>query len=66
MKLFQATRINQSKSTVSAIKWFNLLKDKHQRKFVMFDIKYLYPSITQDLFNKALKFASNLINTFIF
>ena len=66
MKLFQATRINQSKSTVNAIKWFNLPKDKHLMKFVMFDIKDLYPFITQDLFNKALKFASNLVNTFIF
>ena len=61
MKLFQATKINQWKSMVSAIKWFNSLKDKHLMKFVMFDIKDFYPSITQDLLNKALNFASEYI-----
>ena len=60
-KLFQATKINQWKNTVSAIKWFNSLKDKHLMKFVMFDIKDFYPSITQDLLNKALNFASEYI-----
>ena len=38
MKLFQATKINQWKNTVSAIKWFNSLKNKHLMKFVTFDI----------------------------
>ena len=45
MKLFQATKTSQWKNTVSTIKWFNSLKDKHLRKFVMFDIKDFYPSI---------------------
>ena len=58
MKLFQATKINQWKNTVSAIKWFNSLKDKHLMKLVMFNIKDFYPSIMQDLLNKALNCAS--------
>ena len=62
MKLFQATKINQWKNTVSAIKWFNSLKDKHLMKFVMFDIKDFCPFITQDLLNKALNFASEYIS----
>ena len=45
MKLFQATKISQWKNTVSTIKWFNSLKDKHLIKFVTFDIKDFYPSI---------------------
>ena len=61
MKLFQATEINQWKNTASAIKWFNLLKDKHLRKFFMFDIKDFYISIAQNLLNKALNFASEYI-----
>ena len=61
MKLFQATKINQWKNTVSAIKWFISLKDKHLMKFIMFDNKDFYPSITQDLLNKALNFASEYI-----
>ena len=39
LKLFEATKISQLKNTVSAIKWFNSLKDKHRMKCVMFDIK---------------------------
>ena len=58
MKLFEATKINQWKNTVSAIKWFHSLKDKRVMKFVMFDIKDFYPSVTQDPLNKALNFAS--------
>ena len=34
------------------------MKDKDLMKFVMFDIKDFYPFITQDLWNKALNFAS--------
>ena len=45
MKLFQATKISQWKNTVSTIKWFNSLKDKHLIKFVMFGIKDFHPSI---------------------
>ena len=61
MKLFKATKINQSKNTGSAITWFNSLKDKHLMKFVMFDIKNFYPSIAPDLLNKVINFASEYI-----
>ena len=53
--------MNQWKNTVSVIKWFNSLKDKHLRKLVTFDIKDLYLFLTQDLLNKALNFASEYI-----
>ena len=57
MKLFETTKMSQWKNTVNAVKWFNSLKDKHLMKFVMFDIKDFYPSVTQNLLNKALNFA---------
>ena len=57
MKVFETTKINQWKNTVSAFKWFNPLKDKRLMKLAMFDIEDFYPSITQDLLNKALNFA---------
>ena len=55
---------NQWKNTLSAIKLFNSLKDKHLMKFVTSDIKDFYPSITQHLLNKALKFASEYVSIF--
>ena len=60
-KLFQASKIDQGKNKVSAIKWFKSLKDKHLMKFVMFDIKDFYSPITQDLLIKALNFASKYL-----
>ena len=54
-------KTNQCKNTVSAIKWINSLNNKDLMKFVMFDIKDFCPSITQDLLNKALNFASECI-----
>ena len=38
-KLFEATKINQWKNTVSVFKWLNSLEDKHLMKFVMLDIE---------------------------
>ena len=61
MKLLETTKIKQWKNMVSVVKWFNSLKDKHLMKSVMFDIKDFYPSLTQDLLNKALNFASEYI-----
>ena len=45
-----------------AIKQFNLMSDKNLMKFVMFDIKEIYPSIKQDLLEKALNFANKYID----
>ena len=61
MKLFQATKTDQWKNLISAIKWFNSLIDKHRMKSFMFDIKDFYHSITHDLLNKALSFVSEYI-----
>ena len=38
-KLFEVAKIDQWKTTVSTIKWFNLRKDKHLMKLVVFYIK---------------------------
>ena len=42
--------------------WFNSLKDKYLIKFVMFDMKDIYPSITQYLLKKTLNFVNEYIN----
>ena len=49
---------NQWKNTASVIDWFKAIKDKHHLNFICFDIEEFYPSISQDLLNKALDFAS--------
>ena len=39
-----------------------LVQNKQQFSFICFDIEEFYPSISQDLLNKALDFASNYDN----
>ena len=57
-KVVAATKINQWKNTSSVIKWFNSIDDRDKHNFICFDIVEFYPSISQDLLNKALDFAS--------
>ena len=39
------------------IDWFKGIQDKHRCSFIKFDVDNFYPSITQDLFQKAILFA---------
>ena len=53
---------NQWKNTASVINWFKSLQNHQRSSFICFDIENFYPSISQDLLNKALDFASNYDN----
>ena len=49
--------INQWKNTTDVIKWFESIPEKNKHKFLIFDIKDFYPSIKQEQFMNAIKFA---------
>ena len=51
------TKTNHWKSTQEVIVWFNKIENREKCKFLKFDICEFYPSITQDLLLKALKWA---------
>ena len=55
------TNVNQWKNSASVIEWFKGIKNKHQCTFIVFDIESFYPSISLDLFDKALKFAKEIV-----
>lgn len=57
-KVITATAINQWKNTSSVIDWFKKIDNKKQHSFICFDTIEFYPSISEDLSNKALDFAS--------
>ena len=40
---------------------FKAIKKKQQCRLIVFNIESFYPSISSDLFNKALKFAKEII-----
>ena len=54
--------INPSKSTKGVIEWFKNVRDKSRRTFIKFDVDNFYPSITAELFNKAIDFAKQHTN----
>ena len=49
--------INQWKNTATVIEWFKNIKEKLLHTFFMYEIKDFYPSITEELLQKALTFA---------
>ena len=52
------TNANQWRNTSSVIQWFNSIKCKSKSRFIKFDIAEFYPSISEDLHNNSLKYAS--------
>ena len=52
------TSLTQWKNTASVVTWFQNIQNKPRTKFINFDIVDYYPSVTVDLLNKALDFAS--------
>ena len=55
-------RLNQWKNTKAVLSWFNSIHNKENYSFIAFDVVDFYPSISIDLLNAALEFASNYDN----
>ena len=53
----EAMGLNLWRNTDTVIDWFKSICNKHLCKFVVFDIREFYPSITANLLKKALTFA---------
>ena len=56
------TNVNLWRSTSEVIDWFKEVKDKSGCAFISFDVCEFYPSITENLLEKALKFATSYVN----
>ncbi len=52
--------LNQWKNTQNVIEWFGNIKEKHRHSFISFGIVDFYPSISENLLDQALSWASNL------
>ena len=44
------------------IEWFVNIKNKESSSFIVFDMENFYPSISEDLFKSAIKFAKESID----
>jgi hypothetical protein len=61
-KIITALNLNQWKNTTAVLNWSNNVENKNQYSFIAFDVADFYPSISLDLLNAALDFASNYDN----
>ena len=61
VNLRNSLHLNQKKNTQEVIDQFKAIDIKHQYKFIVFDIKDFYPSISKELLTDALIFAETII-----
>ena len=61
VNLRNSLHLNQWKNTQEVIDWFKGIDNKQHCKFIMFDIKDFYPSISRELLTDALTFAETII-----
>ena len=52
--------VNQWRNTQNVIDWFGNIEEKSMHSFISFDIIDFYPSISENLLDQALSWASNL------
>ena len=52
--------VNQWRNTQNVIEWFGNIKEKNRHSFIPFDIVNFYPSISENLLDQALSWASDL------
>ena len=55
------TGYNQWKNSYSVIKWFQNIKNKRNKTFIVFDVVNFYPSFTKELLEKAIAWAGTIV-----
>ena len=61
-EILKKTDVNQWKNTSNVINWFNNIENKKDCFFIQCDIKEFYPSITEEILEKAISFAKSLMD----
>ena len=56
------TGLNLWRNTADVKSWFSNIKDRRKSRFIQFDIEEFYPSITPELLDRAIQYASTLVN----
>ena len=52
--------VNQWSDTQNVIEWFGSIEEKTRHSFISFDLVDFYPSISENLLDQGLSWASNL------
>ena len=57
----QMSGLNSWKNTKAAINWFKTIENKKKAKFILFDVEQFYPSIDEELLEKAIKWGTQFV-----
>ena len=60
-KIRNKLQLQQWRSTADTLQWFKNLKNKQNLQFIQIDVVDFYPSITLELYEKAIKFAETVV-----
>ena len=58
--IVKSTLINQWKNTQAVLNWFDKIENKNKVAFIQFDIESFYSSITQNLLDKSIQYATEI------
>ena len=61
-KLNRKLQYNQWRNTSTVIEWFKAIKNTAKCRFIKFDIADFYPSISIELLDRSISFATFLID----
>ena len=59
--LSETTGLNLWRNSKAVLNWFSLLQNKQKLTFFKFDVCSFYPSISEELFAKAIDFARSKV-----
>ena len=63
-EIIHLLNMNQWKNTEDVIDWFKSINERYFCKFIVFDIKDLYPSIKESLLKQSIDSPENYIEVF--
>ena len=59
--LIRNSKVNQWKNITTVIDWFKNVTNKKQCSFIQFDLENFYPSLSLNLFNEAIQYATTIM-----
>ena len=55
-----SVQVNQWKNSQAVVEWFKNIRNKNNASFIVFNIESFYPSISPELFHKAINFVKTI------
>ena len=61
--VLSSVQVKQWKNSQAVVEWFKNIRNKNNASFIVFDVESFYPSISPELFHKAINFVKTICDT---